>query len=247
MTDETPTVEPFSPQHIGWKHPTGKWPTKVAILGLGPSMATYLQEGLSNSELPRNPDEVWTVNMGARRLQHDLAFCMHDMRNSMVRNPAEYNFYKSYKRPFITCYEIPDFKGSIAYPIEAILRKFGFFWFSNGIAYIIAYAIWVGVKELYLYGLDYDHPNTGNATEPGKDVCTAWTVLAMGMGITVTICPDSSLMNQRDNPFVKYYGYTDPHPYLIQQQIEKENQQAAQAQAGVVPEGVQETTARVTL
>lgn len=222
MSEVVIDQDPLSAQALGWKHLTGSWPNTVAICGLGPSLAQWIQEGFSNSPLPYNIDEVWTVNMGARRLKHDLAFCMHDMRNSETRNPAEAAFYKTYDRPFLTCYHHDEYPNSVEYPIEAILRKFGFYYFPNGICYIIAYAIWIGVKHLFLYGLDYDHPNAGVAVEPGKDACTAWVVLAMGSGIQVTIAPDSSLLQQRDNPLIKYYGYTHPHPVTIQRTLEQE-------------------------
>lgn len=185
-----------------------KVPEHVCVLGLGPSLSQYLQLGLASAPFPKY-DEIWTINMGARVLQHDVTFCMHDLKESEHRNPPEADFYKTYDREYLTVAHYDEYPNSVAFPIKELMDRFNFHWMSGGIPYMIGYATLIGVKKLSLYGIDYDHPGS-TGVEPGKDCTTAWAVIGMLAGLDIIIAQDSSFMDMRLPNTKKFYGY--PYP-----------------------------------
>jgi len=83
--------------------------------------------------------------------------------------------------------------------------------FENSVPMILAYALWLGVRRVYLYGADYTYPGQ-EANESGRANCEYWVGLCRGQAMQVHICADSTLLDTR-NPLT-VYGYGARHPVI---------------------------------
>lgn len=79
--------------------------------------------------------------------------------------------------------------------------------FQNSVPMMIAYALYIGVRRLYLYGVDYSYPGQ-EANEKGRANCSYWVGFTRGQAMQVHINRDSTLMDTRDPLFI--YGYARP-------------------------------------
>ena len=85
------------------------------------------------------------------------------------------------------------------------------FYLQNSVPMILAYALWIGVRKLYLYGVDYTYPGQ-EAREDDRANCEYWVGFCRGQGMEVQVCSDSTLLDTR-NP-TKLYGYGARPPVL---------------------------------
>ena len=92
-------------------------------------------------------------------------------------------------------------KGCVIYPIEAVVEEFGemfvdgnFRYFTNSIAYMIAYAILEGATEIHLYGVDMAADDEYGAQRPS---CEFILGVAAGRGIKLHIPKVSDLLKCR--------------------------------------------------
>jgi len=201
---KSPKSQDVTPE-VSWVHPTGKQPKTVVIIGLGPSCSDWINLTLGNNALPPL-DEIWTVNMGGRVFNHDLLFAIDDVKRHEQRNPQHAKFIKTHAKPVITSQAYPDYSATHTLPIkEVVTATAGIPWFTNTVAYMLAYAIFIGVKKIFLYGADYDHPLLGPKQEPGKDCVSYWVAKAQIAGIEFDIAQSSTLIDtNRGRPL---YGY----------------------------------------
>jgi len=75
---------------------------------------------------------------------------------------------------------------------------------TNSVPVMIAYALYIGVRRIYLYGADYTYPGQ-DATEDGRGSCSYWVGFARAQGMQVHVNKDSTLLDTRDPK--KLYGY----------------------------------------
>lgn len=87
------------------------------------------------------------------------------------------------------------------------------YYLHNSIPMILAYALWIGVRKAYLYGVDYTYPGQ-EAREDDRANCEYWVGFCRGQGMEVQVCADSTLLDTR-NP-TKLYGYGARPPVLNQ-------------------------------
>ena len=68
------------------------------------------------------------------------------------------------------------------YPLDEIINKFNSFFFTNTVSYMIAYALYTGVKEIEIYGVDMvgyeEYVNQRSSV-------LYWTGRAEGLGVKV--------------------------------------------------------------
>ena len=76
------------------------------------------------------------------------------------------------------------------YPLDRVKRKFGTDYFSNTVAYMIAYALYQGYEDIKLYGCDTNKPK---AYAQEKDGVEYWIGYARGQGTKVWIAPGGTL------------------------------------------------------
>lgn len=146
-------------------------PKTVAIVGLSFSAEIYIRESMSSARLKSPYDEVWTLNRGIKAFPHDKLFCMDDLRYLAHKDPAYGEVLKAWPSPIITSTPYPEFPASTPYPYNEVVQTIQDDVFNvNTVSYMVAYAIHIGVRHLYLYGCDFVHPNGNHAEHGGQAV-----------------------------------------------------------------------------
>lgn len=189
-------------------------PERVALVALGPSSLGYLMMAEQVGDKRRRYDEVWVVNTYASVLKSDLIFHMDDMRIQEIRAKADpdgkvagmLKDFKTNDTPIMTSRVYPEYPSSIEYPLETVLNTIPYGYFTTTPPYALAYALTIGVKELSLFGLDYDWPGA-RAVEGGKSCCEFWCGVLLASGMNVEMCMGSTLLGAQLPMNDRYYGY----------------------------------------
>lgn len=120
--------------------------------------------------------------------------------------------------PLIAPFKYEEIPLSEAFPIEECVKQFGLPYFTNTIAYMIAYALLNGAKEIELYGVNQAGSHEYSEERGGVEY---WLGIANGMGVKVTI-------NGKDSQLLKYkgrygndilYGYLQTYEDVISNKI----------------------------
>jgi hypothetical protein len=186
-----------------FQHPTGKSPESVTLVALGPTKEEFVKNQTSHTPKIR-ADEVWTLNTGIRWLKHDLAFIMDDMSEFAHHFPVYGEEMRNADKPIITSAKYDEFPTAIDYPLQEVINEFKQVYFNNSVPYIIAYALYIGVKELNLFGADYTFPGQ-EARESGRGCVEFWIGFAASRGMRVNVVDQSTLMDACEDG--RFYGY----------------------------------------
>lgn len=195
-----------------YEHPTGNTPKNVALVALGPSKADFFE-----MQTPHEPlaafDEVWTMNTGLRFVKHDLVFIMDDLLDFGSRYPEYGTAMRGHGKPILTSATYAEYPAAVRYPIEAVIAaapQSANYYHHNSVPYVLAYANWLGVERIALFGCDYSYPNMAHREE-GQAVTAFWCGYLRGRGIEVDIAQGSSLLETgrrvADPLFRQFYGY----------------------------------------
>lgn len=231
-------------------------PKSVVLLGLGPSHQSYVGEVLCNLGQPW-AEEVWTINGGAVAFQCDRCFSIADLRTDLHKWPHWAKWLSRTSMPIYTSKTYPEFPTTIEYPLES-LRKFINFdlVFCNTGPMALALAMWLGIKEVWLFGIDYTYPNI-HLAEQGGQAFAFLLGMCKQMGVEFHIPHTSSLMGavyqikgtENGQMMMKPYGYRDAHINLtkgntdgirqngndVRKEAGQENAQASPADSGTPP------------
>ena len=133
---------------------------KVIILGKGegcddapfhygePGIQTW---GLNNHILSRPLDMVFEP--------HDVEWWLKNWDKKEWFHKVERGYAKHIEKvnehgiPYLTLKHYDFIPTSEPYPVDAISRHFGIDYFTGGVDYMMAYALWKGVEEIDLYGV----------------------------------------------------------------------------------------------
>lgn len=192
--------------------PAASVPDHVAILGLGPSVAQWLE--LTKRHGCRYADEVWAINALGDIFKCDRIFHMDDVRIQEIRAEARpdsniarmLKWLKSHPGPIYTSRKHPDYPGLVDFPLRDVVNTFGQAYFNSTAAYAVAYAVYLGVKQISIYGFDFTYPNAHHA-EKGRACVEFWLGIATARGINIQIGQTSTLMDARVPPPERVYGY----------------------------------------
>lgn len=199
-----------------WRHPTGKEPKSVHLVGLGPSKYALTELMLQHDYAPPW-DELWTINTGIRMFpQADVAWIMDDVYDYATKHPAYGAEMRNFAGKIIGQTTIPN-DGSIAfadYPLTDVLN----FWGGSAanwvhtisVGYTLAYAGFIGVDRLFLTGIDCSWPNRPDLSEAGNAVVCYWIGRLESIGVEVIISGESALnqTSQRGRyEWRQFYGY----------------------------------------
>lgn len=165
--------------------------SKVSIVGKGDGWQDAPEEG-----------EVWGVN--GVILRKDMSRCFNLHKEKRIKSLASWKRVLEHVNrrniPFFTIENIEEINNCKVYPIEEISSFFNTRYFANGICYMIAYALWKGVEELSLFGInhkqEWEH----------RSCVEYWLGRALGMGIKVNIHSSSKLLKTKDRLM---YGYLE--------------------------------------
>jgi len=189
------------------------------MVGLGPSAnAFWLESAAWNQNLPW--DAVWTVNRASTAFRHDMAWNMHDLRD-LARNSkavAERLRLMEADRPIMTVAAYPEFPMSVRYPIEDVLAFVKHDILSSTPAYMVSYAMMIGVKEIFLYGMDFHFQNVAHAEKGGQGMAYLLG-MCQALGIRFNLPHTTSLLASNEcmivtseggqpTPLRPLYGYT---------------------------------------
>lgn len=162
---------------------------KVLVIGSGRGCFEYrnLTEGR----------EVWACfsAIGFLRENPDLAFCLDTFESfdkTVEKNPEferliemrDYNVKKirKLKIPILFSKRFKNVSTSKEYPLKEIVAKFGVTYFSCSLAYIIAYALYKGVKDLLFVGTNMDYKTKWIDEKGGVEF---WLGYAKAKGVRV--------------------------------------------------------------
>jgi len=119
------------------------------------------------------------------------------------------------KVPFVAPYKYAEIPLSEPFPLKECAAKFGYPYFSNTIAYMIAYALLKGAKEIELYGVNQAGSHEYTEERPSVEY---WLGIALGMGVKVTINgKNSQLLKYKGNVSVNgmLYGYRKDYEAVL--------------------------------
>jgi hypothetical protein len=116
-------------------------------------------------------------------------------------------FLASLKCPVYMIEPVPEIPTSVAYPKDAMIEKFGPWFFTSSLSWMFALAIHSGATEIGLWGVDMSAQEEWIGQRSG---CHYFIDLARKMGITVTLPPESDLL--RPPPL---YGFAEADPMHV--------------------------------
>lgn len=160
-------------------------PDHIAICGLAPS------EKRLNADLVRQDGgECWGLPWSRFSHRYDMHFEMHDRSIFELRGEEYIQQLQESAVPTFMQKEHEDIRNSIEYPLlDAIAHTHGDY-FCSSIAYMLAYALMVGPKEVSIWGVDV---STGTEFEKER-ACNEYLIgLLRGRGTTVWIADGSSM------------------------------------------------------
>lgn len=199
-----------------WTHPTGNQPKIVTLVCLGTTRNTYAAACLEDdlSEHLQGVDEIWTLNRGVTLFRHDLVFVMDHLGGEADRFPRYGAALWRHDKPIITSDDCDGWPAHVhRYPLAEIwewlrvhLNPMHGDWWHNSVAYILAYAAFIGVKELRVFGADYSHHNSG-IVEDGHPNVAYWVGKLEAAGLVTRPCGDSHFLNCAQRGWM--YGYRD--------------------------------------
>jgi SAM-dependent methyltransferase len=189
-------------------------PDHVVILGLGPSAESYVDIVKRLGARKKFADEVWAINALGDIIQCDLIFHMDDVKIQEVRAAAKpdsniaamVEWLKTHSGPIMTSRAYPEYPGLIEFPLEDVINKLGQCYFNNTAAFAVAWAIYLGVKKISFFGIDFTYPNAAQA-EKGRGSVEFWMGFAAARGIELGMSAQSSLMDACEPDDQKIYGY----------------------------------------
>lgn len=191
-----------------------KSPGHVAICALGPSLDLYVDMCKRHGGRHRFADETWGVNAVGGVLQCDRVFHMDDVELQERRaaaNPKSniagmLEWMREHPGPIYTSRTegIGGYPGLVAFPYERVINSLGFSYFNNTVPYAVAYALWIGVKRVSLFGCDYTYASSHKA-EKGRACLEWWMGFARAHGVEFSVAGTSTLQDacEPDQP----YGY----------------------------------------
>jgi len=193
-----------------WQHPTGVVPERVALVSLGVTHQDYVSEWLNHdpSDTVFGRDETWTLNRGGLVFKHDLLFVMDYLEGERTKWPRYGQMLWNHDKPIITS-QAENWPDHVhLFPEYALRSHFGakHDYYHNSIPWIIAYAVWIGVKELTLWGCDYTHERSGGH-EDNRANAEYWVAIARERGLKILYPETSTLCNAGKNRY--WYGYRD--------------------------------------
>jgi hypothetical protein len=199
-----------------WQHPTGKRPTRVSLVALGPTHHDFTSSAIQ-PEIPQpiwDVDEIWTLNRGALALPHDLLFVMDHLWGEAERFPSYGYRLWNHDRPIITSDNCDGWPAHVhRYPIAEVLdyaervlhAKHGDWW-HNSVPFLVVYAAMIGVRELRVWGADYHHHKSGRV-EDGHPCVAYWVAKTESVGMITYPVATSTFLGADNRDWI--YGYRD--------------------------------------
>lgn len=175
---------------------------KIGILGSAPS----------SINLAPFSDPTWTLwgcsegcaqAVGTRPVA--AWFEIHDW--PFARWPKDYQDFLKRQKIVYTASAIPELPNSALYPKDAMIEKFGKYFWSCSPAYMLAMAIDQKPEEIGIWGIDMAAADEWAYQRPA---CHFFIGIAEAMGIKITVPKESDLLKP-----AAMYGFNLSDPMLI--------------------------------
>lgn len=195
--------------------PISPAPERVAILGLGPTMEAYVDVAKRMGARAGLVDEVWGINAAIDVINCDRGFHMDDVRVQEARAAAKPDsniaamlpWLRKHPGPIYTSVPHPEYPGMVAFPLEEVLNGLGgVAYFNSTAAYAVAYAVHIGVKQLYLFGCDFSFADSHQA-EKGRACVEYYIGIGKARGMDIGLPAGTSLMDGCATVQDRIYGY----------------------------------------
>ena len=203
-----------------------KRPEVVSLVALGPSKTNFFHEAALTGKQRGMADEVWVINKLGVVVKHDILFRMDDLSIAYKCNRKAYrggnvpegesvhdaydDWLRKHDKIIMTSTAYPEYPTSVSFPLEEVVNLVGIPYFRTTPAYAVGFAMYLGVKQLRLYGCDYNYPTNVFQAESGRANLEYILGIAMERGMDVWIAPKSSLMDSITDPEEMFYGYKNP-------------------------------------
>lgn len=174
-----------------------KVPKRVVILGRGSGAEFYTRKQFTHkiwacfSAVQAFHNSKIHLVFGADPLEVFLKLKTKKQRNLYIMRLIVMNRVRKNNIPIFLPKVYPEHPTSMAFPLRKIVDKFGITYFSNTICYMIAYAVYIGVKQIDIYGITMD---CGSEYEHEKGGIECWIGFAMGRGIKVKVHGKKSMV-----------------------------------------------------
>jgi hypothetical protein len=187
---------------------------KIALIGSAPSSVALA---------PYDDPEwkIWACSPGAtsslKRVDAFFEIHRYQPHDTATWYPEYVGWMRAQTCPVYMIEAHPDFPASVAFPVDAMIERFGRNFWTSSLAWMMALAI-VEVEgkagaEIALYGVDMAATDEYGHQKPG---CLYFIEIARSLGITVTIPPESDL----DRP-LPLYGIGEANPMRIKLTMRK--------------------------
>lgn len=187
----------------------------VAIIGLGPSLASYVNAAKILGGTDALAGEIWTINALGDVLRADRIFHMDDLAIQEIRAAArpESNIARmiGWMRqargvPIYTSRMRDGYPDLVEYPAEDVANDIGMIYFNNTAAWAVALAIHEKFEKIVLFGCDFTYPNAHDA-ERGRACVEFLLGFAHGRGIELSIPRGTSLLDGTEPYEARMYGF----------------------------------------
>jgi hypothetical protein len=176
-------------------------PKIVTLIGKGQSEIKY--RNMKDRPLS---DELWCINESAVHYNADKIWAMDDLRMELFKSHFV-TYLKTCPATIITSKAYPEYPTSIDFPLEELLDYIGDNVTRNLLAntacYALLWAEYVGVEELYCWGIDLGE------TPPELALATSFMLgRLVRKGVKLHLGKYCKLQNMIILPEgAKYYGY----------------------------------------
>jgi hypothetical protein len=202
--------------------------TKIALVGSAPSsirLAPYRDTSW----------EIWGCSPGAYPVvqRADAWFELHRWEPPVIGDPTrqvpwfspEYvEWLRQFKGTVYTGEAVADLPRSVRLPRERLIAKYGPYFFTSSLAWMLAMALEVeDVEAIALYGVDMSATEEYAQQRPG---CHFFIQAAILRGIRITVPPESDLMQP-----MPLYGVGEWDPMMVKATVRQRELEARLANA----------------
>jgi hypothetical protein len=174
---------------------------------MGASHVDYFNDVATTRDRFKVADETWCINSASTIVHAERAFRMDDL---IRYKPESTKWINDFPGIVYTSVAYPDeFPNSVEYPLDGVVNCVNSFYFNTGPAYAVALAIYLEVKTLKLYGIDYNYVDN-KTREVGRPCVEFYLGMAAERGMHIEIAKKCTLLGA--NPEEKrrvLYGYMD--------------------------------------
>ena len=190
-------------------------PHTVALVAMGASSSDYSNQCAQNGGRHVVADETWTINASGATFLHDRLFAMddlteliHDSRLGKKVAKSMIGWLAEHPGPVYVVKKYPQIPGAVEYPLVPVLNHVGFPYLNTSVAYAVAYAMYIGVKVLKLFGCDFTYANHHQG-ESGRG-CVEWLLgIAGERGMKIEVSQTTTLLDANVPMEKRLYGFTE--------------------------------------